>query len=84
MPHLVDRVRADDVGRGLPSRRVGGLALSMGSRPLPPVVVVHVDDLELGAVLDALLARGPSQRKVHLRRSHVVVVGCGLDNLGKR
>lgn len=55
----------------------------MGSGPLPPVVVVHVDDLELRSVLDALLAGCPSQRKVHLRRSHVVVVCCGLDYLEK-
>ena len=54
----------------------------MGSRPLPPVVVVHVDDLELRSVLDALLTGCPSQRKVHLRRSHVVVVCCRLDYLG--
>ena len=55
----------------------------MGSGPLPPVVVVHVDDLELRSVLDALLTGCPSQRKVHLRRSHVVVVCCRLDYLGE-
>ena len=55
----------------------------MGGRPLPPIVVVHVDDLELGAVLHALLARRSSQREVHLCRSHVIVVSCRLNNLGR-
>ena len=55
----------------------------MGSRSLPPIVVVHVDDLELGAVLHALLARRPSQRDVHLCCSHVIVVSCRLNNLGR-
>ena len=83
MPHLVHRVRSHNVRGRFPSRGVGGLALPMGGRPLPPIVVVHVDDLELGAVLHALLARRPSQREVHLCRSHVIVVSCRLNNLGR-
>ena len=83
MPHLVHRVRSDNIRGRFPSRRVGGLALSMGSRSLPAIVVVHVDDLELGAVLHALLARRPSQREVHLCCSHVIVVSCRLNNLGR-
>ena len=55
----------------------------MGGRSLPPIVVVHVDDLELGAVLHALLAGRPSQREVHLCCSHVIVVSCRLNNLGR-
>ena len=49
--------------------------------PLPPVVVVHMDDLELRAVLDAFLTGRPSQWEVHLRRSHIVVVCCRLNHL---
>ena len=83
MPHLVHRVRSHNIRGRFPSRRVGGFALSMGSRSLPPIVVVHVDDLKLGAVLHTFLARRPSQREVHFCRSHVIVVSSRLNNLDK-